>query len=61
MRKEAENWWKQALKDFEVAGKNLEIDQYYIVAFLCQQAVEKGLKALYFILPVKSVKYKNVN
>lgn len=49
MRPEAENWWKQARKDLEAAHKNLGIEEYYLVAFLCQQAVEKGLKALYIV------------
>jgi HEPN domain-containing protein len=47
MRKEAGSWWQQAQKDLQSAEKNLEIEEYYLVAFLCQQAVEKGLKALY--------------
>ena len=47
MRREAEDWLKQSLKDFEAANKNLNIQEYYLVAFLCQQAIEKGLKALY--------------
>lgn len=47
MRKEAERWWQQALKDLQSAEKNLEAEEYYLVAFLCQQAAEKSLKALY--------------
>jgi HEPN domain-containing protein len=47
MRKEVEEWWKQALKDLESAEKNLEIGEYHLTAFLCQQSVEKALKALY--------------
>ncbi len=47
MRKEVELWWKQALKDLEAAEKNYKIGEYYIVAFLCQQSIEKALKALY--------------
>ncbi len=47
MREEVSNWWKQALKDLESAKKNLEIEEYYIAAFLSQQAAEKALKALY--------------
>lgn len=47
MRKEVEEWWKQALKDLESAEKNLRIEEYYLTAFLCQQSVEKALKALY--------------
>lgn len=39
--------WKQAEKDYEAAKRNFDIKQYYLVAFLCQQAVEKALKALY--------------
>jgi len=46
MRKEIENWWKQAKHDLEAASKNLKIGEYYLVAFLSQQAVEKGLKAV---------------
>ncbi len=53
MRKEVEIWLKQALKDFESAKKNLKIREYYLVAFLCQQAVEKGLKALFIHLHKK--------
>ncbi len=47
MRKEVGEWWKQALKDFESAEKNLGICEYHITTFLCQQSVEKSLKALY--------------
>lgn len=47
MRKEAGRWWQQALKDLQSAEKNIQVEEYYLVAFLCQQAVEKGLKALY--------------
>jgi len=47
MREEAKLWWKQALKDFEAAEKNLKIREYYLVAFLAQQSVEKALKSLY--------------
>lgn len=47
MREEAVLWIKQAERDYEAAGKNLKIGEYYLVAFLCHQALEKGLKALY--------------
>ncbi|MHA2365844.1 MAG: HEPN domain-containing protein [Candidatus Hodarchaeales archaeon] len=47
MRKETENWWKQAERDFLSAKKNLKIEEFHISVFLCQQSVEKGLKALY--------------
>ena len=54
MRKEIENWWEQAKKDLEVAGKNYVGADYYIACFLCQQAVEKGLKALFILKKGKS-------
>jgi HEPN domain-containing protein len=47
MRKEVEEWWLQALKDLNSAEKNLTIEEFYLTAFLCQQSVEKALKALY--------------
>ena len=49
MRKEVEEWWKQALKDLDSAEKNLNIEEFYLTAFLCQQSVEKALKALYIL------------
>jgi HEPN domain-containing protein len=48
MRKEIEIWWKQAERDFKAAEKNFRLGEWYVVAFLCQQAVERGLKALVF-------------
>ena len=47
MRKEIENWLEQAEADFDGAEYNFEGGKYYIAAFLCQQAVEKALKALF--------------
>jgi len=47
MREEAINWWEQALKDLEIAKKNLDIESFYVSAFLSQQATGKALKALY--------------
>ncbi len=49
MRKEVGNWLKQANKDLEVAEKNIKIEEYYSAVFWCQQAVEKGLKAVYIL------------
>ena len=46
MKKETENWWKQANRDFESAKRIMELGEYYVCAFLFQQAVEKALKAL---------------
>jgi len=45
-RREAEEWWREALKDLEVAEKLLRYGHYNHVAFLSHQAVEKALKAL---------------
>lgn len=47
MRKEVEHWWLQALKDLDSAHKNFNIQEYHLTAFLCQQSVEKALKAVY--------------
>lgn len=49
MRKDAENWWKQALEDFDTARVNFENKKYYAAVFFCQQAIEKGLKSLFII------------
>jgi len=40
-------WVKQAEHDLDMATKVMEIKGYSLTAFLCQQAVEKYLKALY--------------
>jgi HEPN domain-containing protein len=40
-------WWLQALEDLDTAEKNLTIHKFYVVAFYCQQSVEKALKALF--------------
>ena len=47
MRKEIEDWLKQAKADLLNARKNLRENAYYLCSFLCQQAVEKALKALH--------------
>jgi HEPN domain-containing protein len=47
MREEADLWWRQALEDLRSAEANLTIERYYLVAFLCHQAVERALKALH--------------
>lgn len=46
MRKEVENWWKQAKKDLDTAKFNYDGRKYKYASFLCQQAAEKALKAL---------------
>lgn len=50
MREEVRIWWKQAEADFESAKANFSIKKYYIVVFLCQQCIEKGLKACFIKL-----------
>ncbi len=49
MRKDVENWRKQAQRDLRVAHKLFKVKEYYAVAFFCQQAVEKALKAVYIL------------
>lgn len=41
---EYDAWLRQSTTDFEVAKKNYLNKDYYVVAFFCQQAVEKALK-----------------
>lgn len=47
MRPETRLWLEQALKDEDSAKKNFKMEEYHLVLFLCQQAVEKGLKAVF--------------
>lgn len=47
MRKEVEQWWKQAKRDLITAKNCKNSGDYYACAFFCQQSVEKALKALY--------------
>ena len=46
MRKETKNWWMQVERDMKSAKNALKSKDYYLVAFLCQQAVEKSLETL---------------
>lgn len=48
MKKEIENWWKQAEIELKAAESNLS-EYPFLTATLSQQAVEKGLKALYIL------------
>ena len=43
----AVKWLRQSLHDLDMADKNISIKGYDITAFLCHQAVEKLLKAIY--------------
>jgi HEPN domain-containing protein len=49
LRKEIQNWIDQSNDDFGGALYHSEGGKYYIAAFLCQQAVEKALKALFLL------------
>ena len=45
MREEVKNWLEQAGKDLKAAKDNINIHNYNLSSFLCQQAVEKALKS----------------
>jgi len=47
MKKEIENWLKQAKADTRTSENSLKSRDFYASAFWAQQAVEKALKALY--------------
>ncbi len=40
------NWICQSKEDLQTAKENYEIKNYYTTAFYCEQAIEKGMKAL---------------
>ncbi len=46
MKEEVKRWIKLAEEDFETAKANFEIKKYRFASYLCQQTVEKSLKAL---------------
>ncbi len=46
---DVEKWFKQSDEDFAVAKILLVQQKYYMVAFLCHQALEKDLKGLYIL------------
>ena len=60
MRKEAEDWFKQARADMKTAKDCLAAGNYYASVFFGQQAVEKLLKS-YFIEKKKKVPPKTHN
>ena len=47
MRKEVDLWWRQSEDDLDAAQYLFDGKRYYIAAFMCQQSVEKSLKALF--------------
>jgi HEPN domain-containing protein len=47
LRKDVERLLAQARRDLRNAEKNIDVEAFEVAAFLCQQAIEKALKALY--------------
>jgi len=47
MEEETKRWLEQAERDFKSAQNNFNNADYYVASLLCQQSVEKGLKAPY--------------
>jgi len=45
MKEEITKWMKLAKDDLKSAQVNFDTRQYYVCSFLCQQSVEKALKA----------------
>jgi len=46
MREETKKWLDKAKDDLRKAKDNFKIENYDLTSFLCQQAVEKSLKAI---------------
>lgn len=49
MRREIDIWVEQAELDLDAAEKNFEQGIFFVCAFLCQQAVEKLMKAVLMV------------
>jgi HEPN domain-containing protein len=47
LKSETEPWWRQAIADLANAELVLKGNSYYATSWFAQQAVEKGLKALF--------------
>lgn len=60
MKEEVKRWFKQAERDLVSAEHSLNAGDYYVAAFLAQQAVEKGLKALMLSKRGKLMKSHNI-
>ena len=45
-KEEVKRWYSLAKDDLKSAQVNFDNKQYYVCVFLCQQSVEKGLKAV---------------
>jgi len=50
MKEEVKRWMEQANADLKSARNSLKSKDYYLAAFMSQQAVEKGLKSIYLEL-----------
>lgn len=46
MRDEIKNWYLQAERDLVSASNSFDSGDFYLCAFMCQQSIEKGLKAI---------------
>ena len=46
MKKEAKEWLDKSIEDLETAKFNLNGNKYNFAIFLCQQSIEKALKAM---------------
>src|SRR3989344_22290 len=46
MKPETRRWLAQSDEEFKTAVINFRVKKYFSAAFLCQQSVEKGLKAM---------------
>lgn len=47
MKEEVKRWMQQANADLKSARNSLKSKDYYLCAFMCQQAAEKAIKSLY--------------
>ena len=50
MKRVISQWWKQANRDLLTANNCITSGDYYASVFFSEQAIEKGLKALYIKL-----------
>ena len=57
---EAGNWIRQSEADIRSATHSYQSKDYYVTAFLCQQAVEKALKAYMIIKKKDAEKFLSI-
>lgn len=58
---ETKEWLKKAESDIAAAKYNIQGGYYEVAAFLCQQAAEKALKAVYIKMAGKLVKVHDLH